>query len=127
MDATDLLKAYIDTHFADRSVIVLGDFNDSLTDTTSHNVFASLLDDPDHYRFTDMSIAEGDSSGWSYPSYPSHLDHVLISSGLFAGFEHADSRVLSLPVDEVFFDGWREYEEAVSDHRPVGLRIAVAD
>ena len=27
MDATDLLKAYIDTHFAERSVIVLGDFN----------------------------------------------------------------------------------------------------
>ena len=127
MDATDLLKAYIDTHFAERSVIVLGDFNDSLTDTISHNVFASLLDDPDHYRFTDMGIAEGGSSGWSYPSYPSHLDHILISSGLFAGFEHLDSRVLSLPVDEVLFDGWREYEEAVSDHRPVGLRIAMAE
>ena len=127
MDATDLLKAYIDTHFAERSVIVLGDFNDSLTDTTSHNVFASLLDDPGTYRFTDMGIAQGDTSGWSYPSYPSHLDHILISSGLFAGFEHAGSSVLSLPVDEVFFDGWWEYEEAVSDHRPVGLRISVAE
>ena len=51
----------------------------------------------------------------------------LISSGLFAGFERADSRVLSLPIDEVFFDGWREYEDAVSDHRPVGLRISVVE
>ena len=127
MDATDLLKAYIDTQFAHRSVIVLGDLNDSLTDNTAHNVFASLLDDPDNYRFTDMGIAEGDRSGWSFPSYPSHLDHIVISSALFAGFEHADSWVLSFPVDEVFFEGWREYEHAVSDHRPVGLRIAVTE
>ena len=70
MDATDLLKAYIDTHFAERSVIVLGDFNDSLTDTISHNVFASLLDDPDHYRFTDMGIAEGAAPGGPTPATP---------------------------------------------------------
>jgi len=127
MDATHLLKAYIDTHFAQRRVIVLGDLNDSLTDVNPHNVFASLLNDPDNYRFADMGIAEGDSARWSFPTYPSHLDHILISRKLFDGVEHEDSSVLSFPVDEVFFDGWWEYDRTVSDHRPVALNISVAE
>jgi endonuclease/exonuclease/phosphatase family metal-dependent hydrolase len=127
MNATNLLKEYIDTNFAQRRVIVVGDLNDSLTDMTQNNVFASLLNDPDNYQFADMGIAEGDNAGWSFPSYPSHLDHILISSELFDGFEHKDSNVLSLPVDEVFFNEWWEYERNVSDHRPVALKIAVPD
>jgi endonuclease/exonuclease/phosphatase family metal-dependent hydrolase len=127
MDATNLLKEYIDTNFAQRRVIVLGDLNDSLTDMTQNNVFASLLNDPDNYRFADMGIAEGDNAGWSFPSYPSHLDHILISSELFDGLEQEDSSVLSLPVEEVFFDGWWEYERNVSDHRPVALKISMAE
>jgi endonuclease/exonuclease/phosphatase family metal-dependent hydrolase len=127
MDATNLLKEYIDTHFEESRVLVLGDLNDSLTDTPSNNVFSSLFNDPENYLFTDMGIAQGDAAQWSYPSYPSHLDHILISSELFDGFEHEDSDVLSLPVDEVFFDGWRDYERTVSDHRPVALRIALAE
>lgn len=127
MDATNLLKAYIDTHFAQRRVIVLGDLNDSLTDVIQNNVFASLLNDSDNYQFVDQGIAEGDDAGWSFPSYPSHLDHILISSELFGGFEHEDSSVLSFPVDEVFFDGWREYDRNVSDHRPVALRVPLTE
>ena len=127
MDATNLLKEYIDTNFSQRRVIVLGDFNDSLTDMTQNNVFTSLLNDPDNYQFVDMGIAEGDNGGWSFPSYPSHLDHIMISSELFDGFENEGSSVLSLPVDEAFFDGWWEYERTVSDHRPVGLKISLAE
>jgi hypothetical protein len=106
---------------------VLGDLNDSLTDMAQNNVFTSLLNDPDNYLFADMGIAEGEAAAWSFPSYPSHLDHVLISNELFDGFEHEDSCVLSLPVDEVFFDGWRDYEQNVSDHRPVALSILLAE
>ena len=127
MDATNLLKEYIDTHFAQRRVIVLGDLNDSLTDRTQNNVFSSVLSDPENYKFADMGIAEGDNTGWSFPSYPSHLDHILISGELFAGLEHEDSNVVSLPVDEIFFDGWRDYERTVSDHRPVALKTWVAE
>ncbi|MDP6935538.1 MAG: endonuclease/exonuclease/phosphatase family protein, partial [Myxococcota bacterium] len=105
-DATNLLKEYIDTNFSESRVIVLGDLNDSLTDTAQHNVFTSLLDDPDNYLFADMGIAEGEAETWSYPSYPSHLDHVLLTNELFDELEHEDSCVLPLPVDEVFFDGW---------------------
>jgi endonuclease/exonuclease/phosphatase family metal-dependent hydrolase len=127
MNATNLLKAYIDTNLSESKVIVLGDLNDSLTDRAQNNVFASLLNDPDNYLFTDMGIAEGEAAEWSFPSYPSHLDHILISSALFDGFEHEESDVLSLPVDEAFFDGWWEYERKVSDHRPVALKISLAE
>ena len=127
MDATNLLKAYIDTHFSQSRVVVLGDLNDSLTDSAPNNVFTSMLNDPENYLFADMAIAEGETAAWSFPSYPSHLDHILISSALFDGFEHEDAAVLSLPVDEVFFDGWRAYERKVSDHRPVALRIPLVE
>jgi hypothetical protein len=38
-----------------------------------------------------------------------------------------DSCVVPLPVDEVFLDGWWDYERDVSDHRPVALRITLAE
>jgi predicted extracellular nuclease len=127
MDATNLLKAYIDTNFSQSRVIVLGDLNDSLTDKAPDNVFTSLLMDPDNYLFADMGIAEGEAAEWSFPSYPSHLDHLLITNELFDGPEHEESVVLPLPVDEVFFDDWWDYERHVSDHRPVALRIPLPE
>jgi endonuclease/exonuclease/phosphatase family metal-dependent hydrolase len=127
MDAANLLKAYIDTNFSQSRVVVMGDLNDSLTDMTRNNVFTSLLNDPDSYLFADMGIAEGEAARWSFPSYPSHLDHVLITNELFDGLEHEDSRVLPVPVDKMFFDGWRDYERTVSDHRPVAMRIPLTE
>ncbi len=127
MDATNLLKDYIDTHFSTDRVIVMGDLNDSLTDTPSNNVFDSLLNDSDNYRFADMEIAEGESTGWSFPSYPSHLDHILITDELFGTLDHEDAQVSAVNVEQMLFDGWREYEQTVSDHRPVAFRIPLMD
>ena len=127
MNATQLLKDYIETHFSESRVIVLGDLNDSLTDRAEDNVFTSMLNDVDHYLFADMSIAEGDSTQWSFPSYPSHLDHIVLSNELFDAFEHEDSSVWPIPVDDVFFDGWWDYERTVSDHRPVALRLPLSE
>ena len=58
---------------AQERVIVLGDLNDLIRATTN-NVFAPFLDLPNEYVFADMDIAEGPSSGWSFPGCPSHLD-----------------------------------------------------
>jgi len=126
-DATTLLKDYIDAHFSDTRVLVLGDLNDSLTDVAEHNVFTSVLDDSDSYLFADLVIAEGEDSEWSFPSYPSHLDHILLTDELFEGMGHEDSSVSSILIDEVLFDGWRDYEKVVSDHRPVALRVPLEE
>jgi hypothetical protein len=82
-----------------------------------------FLDDPSNYKFTDMDIAEGSSANWSYPSWPSHLDHIMITNELFDVFEKPGSEVLTIKIDDYLQGGWSEYDQYVSDHRPVGLKL----
>ena len=123
--ASTLLKEYIDTHFPDKNVIVLGDLNDILTDSPTNNVFQMFLDDADNYRFADMDIAEGSSENWSYPTWPSHIDHLLITNELFDEFAGDDSDIQTIKIDEHLDGGWYEYDQNVSDHRPVGWKFPI--
>ena len=123
-DACNLLDEYISQNLPDENVIVLGDMNDELTDSQSNNVFISFLNETDEYDFADMEIAEGPSVYWSYPSWPSHLDHILITNELFDEFILEDSDIQTLCVDDILDGGWSEYDDRVSDHRPVGLKLA---
>ena len=109
------LHDYIETHWPDRAVVLLGDLNDSLTDPPADNVFQVFLDDPAHYRFTDMTIAEGPATYWSWRSQ-SHLDHVLVTDELFAAVDTTVTLLLNRDFPTYYSD--------VSDHRPVGLRLA---
>jgi len=122
-DACVLIDEYIDDNFADDNVIVLGDLNDLLTDELPNNVFQVFFDDPENYLFTDMAIAEGSPANWSYPSWPSHLDHILISNELFDEFESESSVSTTLRIDDCFEGGFWEYEQNISDHRPVALKF----
>ena len=76
------------TAYLDHAVVALGDWNDILNAPQGNNIFQPLLDAGDFYRFTDLSIAEETNSDrWSFPSYPSHLDHILINRPLFESFQ----------------------------------------
>lgn len=119
--AANLLKYYIDENYSDTRVILTGDLNDILTDDSTNNVFRHFLSDPD-YRFADQEIANGPSSGWSYPSWPSHLDHFLINAPVFEDFEHEASACKVIRIEE-YFSSWSVYDSNVSDHRPVGLKL----
>ena len=123
--ANDLLKEYIDTNFFDENVIVLGDLNDNLLDDAENNVFQMILDDNDNYLFTDFEIANGSNSDWSFPTWPSHLDHILITDELFLEFENITSDIQTIKIDEYLTGGWSEYDENISDHRPVALKLLV--
>lgn len=118
-----LLKEYIDTNFPNENVILLGDLNDDLTDIPQHNVFQMFLNDSENYFFTDFEIASGSSSNWSYPTWPSHLDHILITNELFDEFENNESEISTIKIDEFLTNGWPEYDENISDHRPVALKL----
>ncbi len=122
-DACILLNEYIETNFANDNVIVLGDFNDILTDIESNNVFQIFFNDPENYLFADMAIAEGPSANWSYPTWPSHIDHILITSELFEEFEQETTETACLRIDDFFDNGWSEYDDNVSDHRPVAIKF----
>ena len=122
LQAVTYLKQFLDDNFLNTNVILLGDLNDNLTDDVENNVFQNFIDDNNNYEFADMQIAQGNSSGWSYPSWPSHLDHILISDELFEALQNPSSLVSVIKIDE-YMGGWSNYDNNVSDHRPVGIKL----
>jgi endonuclease/exonuclease/phosphatase family metal-dependent hydrolase len=120
-DACVALQSYIETEFPGERVILLGDLNDELTDPPAANVFENFLTSAATYRFADLEIAEGPASGWSYPSWPSHLDHILITAPLFSAFDDTASLTATILLDDYLRNGI--YGQMVSDHRPVVLRL----
>lgn len=121
-EASQLLQAYIGTNFPDRRVIVVGDLNDEIQESESRNVFWNFIEAPD-FVFADMDVATGPPADWSYPSWPSHLDHILISDELYEAFSADTAACHVIQVDDIMPGGWSSYDDQVSDHLPTGLRI----
>jgi len=118
LKSSQYLKEYVDYYFEQDQVIILGDFNDELVDDIDNNVFLNFFNDENYY-FSDIYIAEGPSSDWSYPGWPSHLDHLL-----FFNYPIVDSlNTNTLLLDNYMIGGWDKYDNYVSDHRPVGVSI----
>ena len=117
--ANHYLKNYIDTYLSNQNVIVLGDFNDDISESTN-NVFSNFLDDTENYYFADIHIAEGPSSNWSFPSWPSHLDHILITNEIFDNYNI--NSAFTFKIDQ-YMGGWNQYDNYISDHRPVVINL----
>lgn len=114
--ASDQLHNYVEENYSDRAVIILGDLNDIIDgQVEADNVFWSFVNDPDNYRFADMDIAKGLSQFWSYPSWPSHIDHILISDELFTRV--ATTLVFSPDLC------YPQYSSVISDHRPLFMSL----
>ena len=122
LQAVTYLKQYIDNTLLGKRVVLLGDLNDEITDNTSNNVFQDFISDSTNYLFTDMIIAEGNTIDWSYPTWPSHLDHILITNELFPDFQNFNSLVSVIRIDD-YMGTWSNYENNISDHRPIGLKL----
>lgn len=108
------LKNFIDSEIAsgaDPDFIVLGDWNDQISDPSASNVFKPFLDNPDNYSFLTADI----SGQYSYISstYKSLIDHIMITKDARQEFGQGTTQVLYL--DEQF----SRYQSQVSDHRPV--------
>jgi len=120
MASAEYLKNYVDTYYEQDNVIILGDFNDELTDARDENVFLNFLDDRDNYSFTDLYIAEGSSNNWSFPNWPSHLDHILVTNEVL----NFNISTNTIRLDNYMIGGWDKYDNYISDHRPVGISIS---
>ena len=123
LQSSILTKTYIESNLDKKKVILVGDLNDELGDPESTNVFINFINDAENYLFVDKNIAVGSSTNWSYPGWPSHLDHILITNELFDEFANTESSVETIRVEEYFDNGWTDYEKYISDHRPVGLSL----
>jgi|WetSurMetagenome_2_1015567.scaffolds.fasta_scaffold00698_9 exonuclease III len=117
--ASVMLKDYLDTSRPNDAVVVVGDYNDEIASTSATtNPYYNFVLDPSHYEFADMNIAKGNQLWWSYPSYPSHIDHILITNELFS---RLDTTVVykASPC-------YSDYNDIISDHRPVGIKLSAA-
>ena len=121
--AINHIKDYIDNNLEDKRVIVLGDLNDNIAETPINNVFQEVLNDSINYLFADLEIAQGNSSEWSYPAWPSHLDHIIITNELFQALNSFEVQTIKL--DEYLDGGWNEYDQNISDHRPVAIKFNI--
>jgi len=110
--ASKALEEYIDANMPNDNVIVLGDWNDDI----NHGPFDNFLSNGDNYSFADFDIGSGSKLNWSYPSWPSHLDHILITNELTDNL--ISSETLKL---DASFSG---YINNVSDHRPVVAKFS---
>ena len=113
--ALEKLKQYLDDSLKDSEVIILGDFNSALNSGDNENPFSGFLSDSLHYRFADLPVALGDEEYWSYPGWPSHIDHFIITDELF------DKNISAQCLTPDLCDSL--YLINVSDHRPVLLQI----
>lgn len=121
--ASLLLEQYVLDTFGDTPVIIVGDLNDELTDPPAENVFANFLADTARWRFADLAIAQGAGGRVSYPGWPSHIDHILITDELFAASEKAGALVEVVPLNTYLGGGMSAYYRDLSDHLPVLLRL----
>ena len=121
--ATNLLKEYVDTYLQEKSVFIVGDLNDIITDDPSNNVFQNILNASEHYLFADYEIGSGNSAAWSYPTWPSHLDHIIITNELFDEYYADNTQVTTIKIENYLPGGWTEYDRNISDHRPVAMKF----
>lgn len=126
-DAVLLLDDYISTIWPDEKVILLGDLNDLIDEPENNNVFMPFINDSASYLFLDMEIAMGDEDGWSYPGWPSHIDHIMITNELFENFELESSYIELIEIEDNMAGGFSDYEYYISDHRPLAIKITSID
>ncbi len=126
-DACNLLSTFVEENYPETKVILVGDFNDLIQESGSSNVFEVFINDSSSYKIVDMEIAEGPQSNWSYPSWPSHLDHIIITNELFEVMEDENSYVQTILIEDNMTGGFTSYENYISDHRPVALKLSGND
>jgi len=123
LKASRLLEEYIDEQLPNEHVFLVGDLNDLIAENSSKNVFQPFIDFPSKYKFADLDIALGSFANWSFPNWPSHLDHILITNELYDAFDATDTEVRTIKVDQFLIGGLNQYDNQISDHRPVGIAL----
>jgi endonuclease/exonuclease/phosphatase family metal-dependent hydrolase len=109
-DAVRKLETWMSAR-PDQRVIVIGDWNDEVTDVGAENVFAPLLDKADAYTVLTLPLAQAGES--TYIPFPSFIDHMVMTDNALPEWGGGATFVLHLDeTDSV-------YRQIVSDHRPV--------
>lgn len=110
--AVELLDGWIrERVLVDPDVVVVGDFNDELTDEPRWNVFGPFLEHPELYRF--LTMEEERAGRHTYIPFRAMIDHVLVTTDALD--EYGNGRTSVLSIDRTM----PGYLDVVSDHLPV--------
>lgn len=112
--ACERLETWLSNHVSDGGggeAIIIGDWNDELTDDAAWNVFSPFLDRPEQYAFLTMELAE--AGGYTYIPFESFLDHILVTTETLDELGDGSTQILELE------ETVPNYEYTISDHRPV--------
>ena len=115
-DAIDKLDAWLTGELAaapDATFLLVGDWNDELTDPEGENVFASMLGQPERYTFLTLPLAEMPAESTFIPIAGSFIDHMMLTSNGLDEWGAGTTSVLHLD------DSVNQYQASISDHRPV--------
>jgi len=105
-----ILDNYIKNNLQDHPTMVVGDFN-TVIDPYEESDMQVFLDQQGNYEFSDIQIAQNTDAEWSYPSWPSQIDHILLQTPLFDNTKQTYTVTLN--------ECYNSYYSVVSDHRPV--------
>ncbi|MDY7227681.1 putative Ig domain-containing protein [Hyalangium rubrum] len=110
------LKQYLDQSLPTARVIVLGDWNDDLDDTTvggfQPSPYQNFLDASSEYTFLTRELSQSTGSTEQFPSF---IDHQLVSNELAASYVDHSTQVLRPNI--------ANYSSTTSDHYPILSRF----
>jgi len=116
-----VLKDSLDVQFANRNVVLLGDYNDDVDQTvaavaTTASTFQNFVDDPENYTIVTSVLSEAGFR--SFVSRENMIDHIMISNELNANYVEN-----SASVGYEFYDN--DYDRTASDHLLVAARFVL--
>ncbi|MBS9462932.1 T9SS type A sorting domain-containing protein [Flagellimonas sp. 389] len=115
----EVLKDSLDVQFADRKLILLGDYNDDVDETVADipstlTSFEEYVNDTENYRIISSLLSE---QGFrSFVFRENMIDHIAYTNELFENYIEE-----SVTVHYEVFDN--DYSSTASDHFPVSARF----
>ena len=119
----EVLKDSLDVQFADRNVIVLGDYNDDVDETVADGInttvssYVEYVNDMDHYNVVTSALSEAGRR--SYVFRENMIDHITVTDELFDNYIDGTATVHYEVYDN-------DYTSTASDHFPVSARFKLS-
>ena len=116
----EVLKDTLDAQYADRNVLILGDYNDDVDETVAEGInttvssYVSYVNDAANYKVVTSELSEAGRR--SYAFYPNMIDHITITDGLFDNYI-----ANTASVHYEFYDS--DYTRTTSDHFAISARF----
>ena len=129
--ASLLLTDYIINNRSNDNVIVLGDFNNTGSQSIVNPTLSPFTDQNNYdsatsFKMTDLSILQGPATGYSWQGWTSsysaaHFDHIIINQSMFTVDATSATSVIALPTETGLSNS--NVSNRISDHQPVMYRF----